>query len=118
SDHVARIILTAMKHDPLKKAALNLRYDQDLVEAFEKLGRVVSSFDRRREPPEVKATEGVTLVWGVEEAIKAAGRVPDVVYDVGEVGKEPMIRVLGNSAMDVVEKALASIKQRKHGDPY
>jgi len=26
--------------------------------------------------------------------------------------------VLGNSAMDVVEKALASIKQRKHGDPY
>ena len=29
----------------------------------------------------------------VEEAIKAVGRVPDVVYDLGEVGKEPMIRV-------------------------
>jgi len=118
SDHVARIVLTAMRHDPLKRAALNLRYDQDLVEAFKKLGRVVSSFDRRFEPPEVKATEGVTLVWGVEEAIKAAGRVPDVVYDLGEVGKEPMIRVLGDSAMDVVEKALASVKQRKHGNPH
>jgi len=95
------------------------------VEAFKKFGRVVSSFDRRLEPPEVKAmeggtlvwgveealkAEGGTLVWGVEEAIKAAGKVPDVVYDLGEVGKEPMIRVLGNSAMDVVEKALASIK--------
>ncbi len=117
SDHVARIVLTAMGHDPLKRAALNLRYDQDLVAAFKKLGRVVSSFDRRLEPPEVKAMEGGTLVWGVEEAIKAAGRVPDVVYDFGEVGKEPMIRVLGNSAMEVVEKALASIKRRKHGNP-
>jgi len=118
SDHVARIILTVMKHDPLKRAALNLRYDQDLVEAFKKLGRVVLSFDRKLEPPEVKAMEGRTLVWGVEEAIKATGRVPDVVYDLGEVGKEPMIRVLGNSAMDVVEKTLASMKPRKHGNPH
>ena len=117
SDHVARIVLTAMKHDPLKRAALNLHYDEGLLEAFKKLGRVVSSFDRRLEPPKVKVTEGETLVWGVEEAIKAAGRVPDVVYDLGEVGKEPMIRVLGDSAMDVVEKALASVKQRKHCNP-
>jgi len=118
SDHVARIVLTAMKHDPSKRAALNLRYDQGLVEAFKKLGRVVSTFDRRLEPPEVKAMESGTLVWGVEEAIKAVGRVPDVVYDLGEVGKEPMIRVLGNSAMDVMEKALTSIKLRKHVNPH
>ena len=116
SDHVARIVLTAMKHDPSKRAALNLRYDQDLVEAFKKLGRVVSSFDRRLEPAEVKAMEGGTLAWGVEEAIKAVGKVPDVVYDLGEVGKEPMIRVLGNSAIEVMEKALASIKLRKHSN--
>ncbi len=115
SDHVARIVLTAIRHNPSKRAALNLRYDQDLVEAFKKLGQVVSSFDRRLEPPEVKAAEGVTLIWGVNEAIKTAGRVPDVVYDLGEVGKEPMIRVLGSSAMDVVEKSLASIKRREHG---
>jgi hydroxymethylpyrimidine/phosphomethylpyrimidine kinase len=115
SDHVARIVLTAVKHDPSKRAALNLRYDQDLVEAFKKLGREVSTFDRRLEPPEVKTMEGGTLVWGVEEAIRAVGRVPDVVYDLGEVGKEPMIRVLGNSAMDVVVKALASIKLQRHG---
>jgi len=118
SDHVASIVLTAMKHDPSKRAALNLRYHQGLVEAFKKLGRVVSTFDRRLEPPEVKAVEGGTLVWGVEEAIKAVGRVPDIVYDLGEVGKEPMIRVLGNSAMDVVEKALVSIKPLKHCNPH
>jgi len=109
SSHVARIILTAMKYDPSSRAALNLRYDPELVRAFEKTGYVVSSFDRKLEPPSVKAVEGGTLVWGVEKAIRDVGKVPDVIYDLGEVGKEPMIRVLGSSATSVVEKALPSV---------
>ena len=109
SSHVARIVLTAMKHDPSSRAALNLRYDPELVRAFEKTGCVVCSFDRKLEPPKVKALEGGTLVWGVERAIKAVGKVPDVIFDLGEVGKEPMIRVLGSSATSVVEKALTPI---------
>ncbi len=113
SSHVARIILTAMKHDPSSRAALNLRYDPELVRAFEKTGCVVSSFDRKLEPPKVKALEGGTLVWGVEKAIKAVGKIPDVIFDLGEVGKEPMIRVLGPSATSVVEKALTSVLAAK-----
>lgn len=109
SSHVARIILTAMKHDPSSRAALNLRYDQELVRAFEKAGCAISSFDRKLEPSGVKAMEGGTLVWGIEKAIKAVGKVPDVIFDLGEVGKEPMIRVLGSSATSVVEKALTSV---------
>jgi len=57
--------------------------------------------------------EGSTLSWGVGEAIKAEGKVPDVIYDLGDVGKEPMIRVLGFSAMNVVEKTLSAIRQMK-----
>jgi hydroxymethylpyrimidine/phosphomethylpyrimidine kinase len=109
SRHVARIILTAMKHDPSSRAAINLRFDPELVTAFEKAGCVISSFDRKLEPPRLKALEGGTLVWGVEEAIKAVGTVPDVIFDYGEVGKEPMIRVLGSSATSVVEKALTAV---------
>ena len=109
SCHIARIILTAMKHDPSNRAALNLCYDPELVRGFKKTGCVVSSFDRTLEPPQVKALEGGTLVWGVEKAIKAVGKVPDVIFDLGEVGKEPMIRVLGSSATSVVEKSLASV---------
>jgi len=109
SSHIARIILTAMKHDPSSRAALNLRYDPELVRAFEKTGCVVSSFDRKLEPSSVKVVEGGTLAWGVEKAIRAAGKVPDVIYDLGEVGKEPMIRMLGSSATSVVEKALTSV---------
>ncbi len=109
SSHVARIILTAMKHDLSSRAALNLRYDTELVRAFEKTGCVVCSFDRKLEPPSVKTLEGGTLVWGVEKAIRAVVKVPDVIFDLGEVGKEPMIRVLGPSATSVVEKALTSV---------
>ena len=109
SSHVARIILTAMKHDPSSRAALNLRYDPELVRAFENTGCVISSFDRKIEPTKLKALEGGTLVWGVEKAVKTVGKVPDVIFDLGEVGKEPMIRVLGRSATGVVEKALTSV---------
>ena len=110
SDHLARIILTAMKHDPNIRAALNLRYSQELIEGFQKTGFSVSSFDRSQEPAELKTIEGKTLSWGVEQAIKKIEKVPDIIYDLGEIGKEPMVRVLGASATNVVDKALTAIK--------
>ncbi|UCE16342.1 MAG: bifunctional hydroxymethylpyrimidine kinase/phosphomethylpyrimidine kinase [Candidatus Bathyarchaeota archaeon] len=109
SSHVASIILTTMKHDPSYRASLNLHYDAELVKAFERTGFMVSSFDRKLEPSRVKTVEGGTLVWGVEKTIRNVGKIPDVIYDLGEIGKEPMIRVLGSSAICVVEKALASV---------
>ena len=111
SRHMANVILTAMRHNPNVRAALNLHYDPKLVEAFKRAGFTVSMFDRSLEPVEVKAVEGRTLRWGVEEAIKRAGCVPDVIYDLGEVGKEPMIRVLGRTATEVVSKALKAIAE-------
>ena len=110
SSHIANMILTVMKYNAGVRAALNLHYDQRLVEAFRKAGFTVSSFDRSLEPEDVKQFEGGTLVWGTEEAIRQVGRVPDAIYDSGEIGKEPMIRVFGASATDVVEKALKTLK--------
>lgn len=111
SRHLASIILTALKFDSNVRAALNLHYSPKLVEAFQKIGFSVSSFDRSKEPAEVKAVEGKTLSWGTEQAIRKIGKVPDVIYDLGEVGKEPMIRILGPSATKVVEKAISAIRE-------
>ena len=110
SSHIANIILTAMKYNAEVRAALNLHYDQRLVEAFRRAGFTVSSFDRSIEPEDVKYVEGGTLVWGTEEAIKQVGRVPDAIYDSGEIGKEPMIRVFGTSATDAVQKASKALR--------
>ncbi len=59
------------------------------------------------EPPEVKAQEGGTLAWGVAAVLKPGAPPPDLIYDRGDWGKEPMIRILGPSPMAVAEKALA-----------
>jgi len=58
------------------------------------------------EPGEVKFKEGSTLVWGVKRAIEGAGMVPDIIHDAGDIGKEPIIRVLGHDPLEVVDKAL------------
>ncbi|MCW4027630.1 MAG: hypothetical protein NWE76_09130 [Candidatus Bathyarchaeota archaeon] len=110
SSHIANMILTVMKYNAEARAALNLHYDQSLVEAFRKAGFTISSFDRSIEPEDVKCFEGGTLVWGTEEAIKRVGRVPDAIYDSGEIGKEPMIRVFGTSATDAVQKASKALR--------
>jgi hydroxymethylpyrimidine/phosphomethylpyrimidine kinase len=35
---------------------------------------------------------------------------PDLIYDEGDVGKEPMIRVLGRNPMEVVDKVIRIAK--------
>jgi len=88
---------------------MNLHYNPALVQAFEAAGLTVGSFDRQNEPEAVKRTEGASMGWGVKEAAKNAGVFPDVIYDLGEAGKEPMIRVVGRSASEVVRKAIDAL---------
>ncbi|MCX8175753.1 MAG: bifunctional hydroxymethylpyrimidine kinase/phosphomethylpyrimidine kinase [Candidatus Bathyarchaeota archaeon] len=106
SNHTGRVVLAAMRHYPFLRSAINIKYEPKIVEAAKKLGLRVSSFNRKAEPEHVKAVEGKSLSWGVEEALKNAGAPLDVVYDVGDVGKEPMIRILGENPFKVVEKVL------------
>ncbi|MGC8544170.1 MAG: bifunctional hydroxymethylpyrimidine kinase/phosphomethylpyrimidine kinase [Vulcanisaeta sp.] len=106
SSHVASYILTVMKYDPEMRAAINIKYDEDIIKAARELGYVVSSYDRRQEPPEIKAKEGASIPWGTEQAIKAVGKVPDVIYHLGDWGKEPEIVILGRTPTEVLEKLL------------
>jgi len=105
SQHVARIILTLMKHDPDYRSVMNIRFSEDIIRICENLGLTVRSFDRADEPREVKEREGSSLEWGTEQVLNT-GRVPDVIFDRGEVGKEPMVRVMGKNPSDVVRKVL------------
>lgn len=104
SNHIARIVLTAMQYDGSIRAAMNIRYSGDALSACRELGLKIASFSRKDEP------EGVsTMEWGVAEAIKDKGCIPDVVYDKGDVGKEAMIRLLGRDAVQVAGMALQII---------
>jgi hydroxymethylpyrimidine kinase/phosphomethylpyrimidine kinase len=107
SRHIAAVILTAMTTHPDLRSAMNVRFFQGLENLAPLLNWRVAAFDRTDEPPEIKAKEGSTLAWGVASILKAGEPPPDLIYDRGEWGKEPMIRILGPNPMAVAEKALA-----------
>lgn len=100
SKHVASIVLAAMSFDTTMRSAVNIRYSKKTVEFCKKIGFAVGTFDRKDEPP----TAPSTMEWGTKHAITILGRVPDIIYDTGSVGKEPMIRVLGKDPEDVLLK--------------
>jgi predicted fused transcriptional regulator/phosphomethylpyrimidine kinase len=94
SDHVAAIVLTAMKFDPDIRSAANIRYSPELIALLEDLFLEMCSFDRSSEPPGTR-----TMDWGV--AFCCRNGVPDIIFDRGAVGKEPMIRVLAENPVEV-----------------
>jgi hydroxymethylpyrimidine/phosphomethylpyrimidine kinase len=86
---------------------MNIRFFEEVERLGPLLHLKVASFDRTQEPPEVKAREGSTLAWGVASALEPGEPPPDLIYDRGDWGKEPMIQVLGSDPMSVVAKVLA-----------
>ncbi len=107
SEHIAKIVLTTMKHDPQYRAAMNIKFSEKIRGKCRDLGLDLASFDRKEEPPDVDSTMG----WGTEKAIENFGGIPDAIYDEGAVGKEPMIRLLGKKATDLSEKAVSITKE-------
>lgn len=107
SKHVARAVLKAMEYDWKIRAAINIKYDEAIIEAAKRLGFTISYYDRREEPPEIKLKEGASIPWGIQQAIqRAKGKVPDIVYHLGDWGKEPMIIVFGGDAVEVAQKVI------------
>jgi thiamine-phosphate diphosphorylase len=95
SDHVARIVLTAMKFDPRIRSAANIRYTPEIIRIIEDLLLETCSFDRGNEPPGI-----CTMDWGVAFCCRSG--VPDVIFDRGAVGIEPMVRILAQDPDEVV----------------
>lgn len=99
SKHIAKIVLTAMQFMPKFRCAMNIKYNENIVKKFEKLNFKIGSFKREEEPEKVS-----TMEWGTKEVISKLGYVPDIIYDKGGVGKEPMIRIIGKNPNDVYNK--------------
>jgi hydroxymethylpyrimidine/phosphomethylpyrimidine kinase len=107
-----------MKYDSDVRAAINIKYEPEIVNICKEMGLKASFYDRAEEPPEIKAADGKTIPWGIAKAVERVGAVPDVVYDFGDVGKEPMLFLLGASASDVAYVAIRIAREywkRKSG---
>jgi hydroxymethylpyrimidine/phosphomethylpyrimidine kinase len=107
SRHAAGIISTVIKYNPEYRSAMNIRFSDEIIRACMALGYELDSFDRSEEPTEMKSKEGTSLQWGVQSVLKRRKTIPDGIFDYGDMGKEPMVRILGKSPDDVVDKVLA-----------
>ncbi len=100
SKHIASIILTTIDFDSNLRSAMNIKYSKKNVERCKKAEYTIDSFDRSNEPSNTKST----MEWGTKKTITKLGFIPDIIFDVGGKGKEPMIRILGKNPQDVVNK--------------
>jgi len=113
SRHIASIILSAMKYNADYRCAMNIRFSEDIINICMSLGFDVDNFDRSDEPDDTKFKEGYSLKWGIDSVLSKRNSIPDIIFDRGDLGKEPMIRVIGKKPADVVDKVLSISKRLK-----
>jgi hydroxymethylpyrimidine/phosphomethylpyrimidine kinase len=104
SSHMAHVVLAATYYDPSCRSAMNIKYSEDVISACKKANLKIGSFERKDEPKNTKSKEGMSLQWGVRAVMKKMKITPDIIFDKGGWGKEPMVRVLGKNPMEVVKK--------------
>jgi len=111
SSHLAKYLIEIIKHDEAKRATVNIKFSEDILKALEKRGMTISFYDRKKEPEKTKRFEGMSVPWGIKEAIKKVGKAPDVIYHKGDVGKEPMIVIFGEQAYDLAKLVVQLAKE-------
>ena len=99
SGEVAGIVLTVMRFDPSLRSAANIRCSPEVLSLMEEMFLEICSFDRAKEPPGIK-----TMDWGVASCCREG--VPEVIYDRGMAGKEPMVRLLGEEPVELANKII------------
>ena len=111
SDHTARLILTAKKFENSINFVINLKYIPKLIESIKKNSKLeIQEIVREEQPENVKDKEYSTMQWLINESVKKKGKIPDIIWDKGAIGKEPMIRLFGKNSNNIIGKLELIIK--------
>ncbi len=108
SSHVASAIIAYMSVNPDFRSAINIRFDERIIDVCKSLFSV-ASYDRTKEPKNIKRNEGSTVTWGIVAAL-SKNPLADVIYHMGDIGKEPMISLFGRNPAEVVKKIKAILE--------
>ena len=102
SQHVASAVIQINKKFPEILSCINIKYNTKIISKAKKLGFVVLSYDRTKEPTKVKRQENSSIIWGMSSILKT--KCPDLVYHKGDFGKEAMILIFGQTPNNVIKK--------------
>lgn len=105
SDHTARLILAAKEFDKSINFVMNLKYNPNLIKLIqENTDLELIEFKRETQQEEIKKKELSTMQWLIKESVSNSGKFPDIIWDKGSIGKEPMIRLFGKDSNDMLIK--------------
>ncbi|MFX1366867.1 MAG: thiamine-phosphate synthase family protein [Promethearchaeota archaeon] len=111
SDHTARLILTAKEFDSSINFVINLKYIPKLIELIKKDTKLeLQEIIREHQPENVKKKEYSTMQWLIKESVKKKGKIPDIIWDKGAIGKEPMMRIFAKNSDNLIRKLEQIIK--------
>ena len=110
SDHMARLVIEARKHNKNINAGINFKCDKGIIKVVKGYTREnklkFGWIDRTKEPDEAADIDGMSIPWKVKYLIEQNGVVPDLFYEGDGWGKEPLFFALGFDALAVVETAI------------
>jgi thiamine-phosphate diphosphorylase len=98
-ESISRIVLTAMKFDPVMRSAAVLRYSSRVISVLEDMFLECRSFDVTAKPPGTS-----TMDWGIASC--CTDGVPDVIFDTGDGKNEPLIRIFGEDTLGVANNII------------
>ncbi|HUW90400.1 MAG TPA: bifunctional hydroxymethylpyrimidine kinase/phosphomethylpyrimidine kinase [Candidatus Nanopelagicaceae bacterium] len=105
SDHTARLILSAKEYDKSINFVTNLKYNPDWIKAIQDNTDLdLQEIIRENQPLEIKKKEFSTMQWLIKESVERSGKIPDIIWDKGAMGKEPIIRLFGKNSKNMIEK--------------
>ncbi|MHA2128087.1 MAG: thiamine-phosphate synthase family protein [Promethearchaeota archaeon] len=105
AEHTARLVLTAKEFDKSINFVINLKYTPEIIKKIQNGTNLeLKEIHREREPQEERSKEQSTMQWLIKESIDKGGRIPDIIWDKGSIGKEPMLRLFGKNSTDMIKK--------------
>jgi thiamine-phosphate diphosphorylase len=96
---LSRIVLTAAKFDPLMRSAAAIRFSRETLAMLENMFIECCALDRAKELPGTS-----TMDWGVASCCKDG--VPEVIYDRKNAPHEALIRIIGESPVEIVNNII------------
>ena len=102
SHHVGTAVIEVNKKFPNIRSGINIKFNSKIISKAKRCGLTTLNYDRNKEPKKSKQKEGLSIKWGINFALKT--KSPDIIYHKGDIGKEPMILVFGETPDDVIRK--------------
>lgn len=98
SSWTAQFLLAYMKHFPFIRSCINLKYSESIIEKAIQANFRIDCFEWHGK----NDNDGPDFLAGrIMEGIDSP---PDIIYDTGAIGKEPIIRLFARDPIELIEK--------------